>query len=126
MAKTENLTYTVRNTSLDEIFTKFGISGTDEIFKMDEDKLLDLLRDAKVLAVYEPTKKTSGAMQDYRGAAGPKFKLVTHLSIERLIKESTVEIFMPLDYWRSEHKMIARERDIYERLDKASTGQETV
>jgi len=126
MANKVKDTYTIKNTSLDKIFEQYKVTDTEELLHLKEDDILDILRDTKTLAYYEATKKTKIGEESYRGIAGPKYKLVPHISIERLIAENTIEIFMPIDYWRADIKALARERDLFDRLDKATTGQETV
>ena len=121
--------FTVQNTSLDKVMKKYHVESTADLIseeKISEDDLLDLMKEAGTLGFYEIKKSSRKNMEDLKALEGPKYKFVRHMSVKRLILDNTVSVFMPIDFWRKEHKEKARQLDIFKRMDIASSGEETL
>lgn len=108
--------YTAKNIALDELLKKYHLDRVDDLLiaeKVSDDGVIDFVKEIGSLPYYE--KQLDG-----------KFKMIRHLTIKRMKLDNTVEIFMPIDFWREPHKVKASSMDVFKRMDLCSTGDETL
>jgi hypothetical protein len=113
--------YKVRNTSLDSVFKEYSVTRLEDL---DSEKLKEICQKRGTESRWKlaPIKnKTTNRISGYRKAEFDKFG-----TIDRLIGENSISIYMGDSYWQERHLELDQELELKEKLSKMMDGNEVM
>ena len=113
--------YKVRNISLDSIFKEYSISKLEEL---DNEKLKEVCKKVKTEPVWklmQVRNKVTNRTTGYRRTEFDKYS-----TIDKILGENSVSIYMGEAYWQERHLMLDSELEIKEKLSKMMDGNQVM